>query len=459
MTVGEGGGAVGSHSLRWLCLAVSILAVTPVAAQEPSPESSPQISEAEAEAEAEAEKLADQERKALEAAEGRIEAEERRGIDAEAPAAEAAEEQEQERQPEAETSEAEETAGPDTPPPAPPVEEAQTIAPWAPPGPDSSAYDWLQTKSGEWLKGEFERLRDRVVEFDSDEFDRQKIDWKDVAYFRFTRPHTYRFEGRRIYWGPAEMRKGVIKVRTSEGVIELPQREVVSITRGTVGNEIDYWSALISVGTSLRSGNTDETNFSGRGKIMRETALTRLSLDYTGAFSRVDGSTTDNTHRSFFAYDVFLTRRFYVTLAYLEFFKDENQRIDRRFTPGSGIGYELVKNDWADAETSLGVGAQHTRFDTGNEDLDAAIIYTLETELELPYDVDWDSKYTLQLIPTDFGKTSHHAESVLSFEIYDPIDLDFVFVWDRIESPESQEDQSKPEKDDYRLSIELAIDW
>jgi hypothetical protein len=456
MTVGEGGGAIGSHSLRWLCLAISILAVTTARAQEPPPESSPPISEAEAQAESE--NLADQERKALEAAEKQIEAEERRGIDAEAQAAEAGEEQE--RQQEAETSGEEETAAdPDTPPPAPPVEEAQTIAPWAPPGPDPSAYDWLQTKSGEWLKGEFERLRDHDVEFDSDEFDRQTIDWKDVAYFRFTRPHTYRFEGRRIFWGPAEMRKGVIKIRTTDGVVELPRHEIVSITRGTIGNEIDYWSALISLGTSLRSGNTDELDFSGRGKIMRETALTRLTLDYTGAFSRVDGSTTDNTHRSTLGYDIFLTRRFYVTVAYLEFFKDENQRIDRRFTPGIGIGYELVKNDWAEAETGIGAGAQHTTFDTGNTDIDAALIYSIETEFDFPYDIDWDSKYSLQLIPTDFGKTSHHAESVFSFEIYDPIDLDFVFVWDRVESPESQEGQSQPDSNDYRLSIELAIDW
>jgi hypothetical protein len=280
-----------------------------------------------------------------------------------------------------------------------------------------------------------------------------------VAYFRFSRPHTFRFEGRRIVWGAAEMRKGVIKVRTSDGVREFPRNEIVSITQGAQDAEFGHWSALIAIGTGLRRGNTKQADFSGRGNIMRETALTRWSIEYDGAFSRVDGNTATNTHRAWTGLDFFVTRRFYVTIPFVQFFKDQNQRIDQQYTPGIGIGYELLRNDWIETDTTLGGGVQHTRFDTGNTDLDAAFIFSIETELDLPRDVEWDSSYSLQLVPTDFGKTNHHVKSVLSFEIWDPLDLDFVFNWDRVESPESQSGQSKPKSDDYRLSIEIAIDW
>jgi hypothetical protein len=129
-------------------------------------------------------------------------------------------------------------------------------------------------------------------------------------------------------------------------------------------------------------------------------------------------------------------------------------------TPGAGVGYELIRNDWIEADTTLGAGAQHTRYDTDSGDaLDAVLLFSLETELDLAYDTEWDSFYSAQLVVTDFGKTNHHAQSVLSFDIWGPLDLDLSFVWDRVESPESTSGGSKPESDDYRMSVEIAIDW
>jgi len=40
---------------------------------------------------------------------------------------------------------------------------------WLPPTPKPEKFDWIQLKSGEWLKGELKVLYDKKLEFDSDE--------------------------------------------------------------------------------------------------------------------------------------------------------------------------------------------------------------------------------------------------------------------------------------------------
>ena len=52
---------------------------------------------------------------------------------------------------------------------------------WRPPAPDPKSFDWLRLNSGEWLKGEIDRMRDETLYFDSEELDNLKVDWEDIA--------------------------------------------------------------------------------------------------------------------------------------------------------------------------------------------------------------------------------------------------------------------------------------
>ena len=72
--------------------------------------------------------------------------------------------------------------------------------------------------------------------------------------------------------------------------------------------------------------------------------------------------------------------------------------------------------------------------------------------------MELDSSYALQLVTTDLGKTNHHGESVLSVDVWGPIDLDVSFIWDRIQSP-PERDGDTPKKDDFRLLVGLEIDF
>ena len=97
------------------------------------------------------------------------------------------------------------------------------IPDWAPPEPSSDKWDWIKMASGEWLKGELDRVRDDVVYFESDKLDDLEIDLEDISLMRLGRLQAYRFDGRRIVRGTAELRGDVIRVRAADehGVGEL----------------------------------------------------------------------------------------------------------------------------------------------------------------------------------------------------------------------------------------------
>jgi len=73
--------------------------------------------------------------------------------------------------------------------------------------------------------------------------------------------------------------------------------------------------------------------------------------------------------------------------------------------------------------------------------------------------VEWDNSYRVQIVATDLDKTNHHAESILSFDIWGPLELDLTFIFDRVEKPEANADAEIPKSNDYRLTMGLGIDF
>ncbi len=345
------------------------------------------------------------------------------------------------------------------PEPPPAIDPRQDVRSWEPPRTSTSEWDWLQIDTEEWVKGELLGFRGDVYFFDSDNFDEIELDDDEVVFFRLAQPRTFRLTGRRVVVGIGEMRDGVIKIRTIDGTVqEYPQSELVGITAPR-SLELDKWTVRIGAGLSLRSGNSEQQDLTANALIRRDDAYTRWVNTYIGAFGRADGSRVVNNHRYVQTLDYLLTRDFYVTIPYLEVYSDEFQTIDARITPGAGVGYKLF--DTPDFEWNIGGGAaaQLTEYETGNGDTDFAILGRTSVEIDLPGNIDLDALYALQFIPTDVGKTSHHTEVKLSIEIYQPVDLDVLGIWDRIENPERDSDGDRPDSDDFRLTVGLSIEY
>jgi len=324
-------------------------------------------------------------------------------------------------------------------------------------------FDWVQTASGEWIKGEFDRVYDDKLYFDSDEFGDVTIDWNDVASLIPVDEVTIRLVGLQLIKGTLVMRNGSLRVDTQDGVVEVRRRDVVGIILG-IGKESDYWSGKASVGLSARAGNTEQTDLTLRGEIMRQTALTRMKASYTGQISSVSGKSTANSHRVPATFDFFLTQRTFLTVPSFEYFSDEFQNIAARISIGASIGYELVNRSILTWDVGVGASYQNTRFDSvmagdALSAADVAITANTSVNLDLPRGIEWDNSYKIQIVATDLKKTNHHAESILSFDIWGPLDLDLTFIFDRIESPVANVDDIVPESNDFRITMGLGVDF
>ena len=332
---------------------------------------------------------------------------------------------------------------------------------WIPPA--SSKWDWLQLTSGEWVKGDLEMLRDRTVHFDSDKLDDLKIDWEDVKAFHLRKPHIFRMESDENVRGIGVMRDDVLVVTTDAGERTFPRAEVISIVPGD-GSELDYWSAYASASFGLRDGNTDQVDLSGGAGFKRETASTRWKADYAGIYSEVDSEKTTENHRASSAFSVFLTSRLFVIVPFVDYHKDEFQNLEHRVGPGVAIGYEFIRNPWMEWDASVGPAYVYTAYEevqAGEDDdsHDAAGVLSTTLNLDLPRGIELDNLYRVQVVATNIDQTNHHFETVLSTDIWGPLELDVTFMLDRLEKPEQDSDGSRPDSTDIRVMVGLSLDF
>jgi putative salt-induced outer membrane protein YdiY len=335
---------------------------------------------------------------------------------------------------------------------------------WEPPKPNAAGWDWVRLKSDEWVKGEILLLRDFDLNFDSDEFGIVKFDWEDVAEILTERVYIFVLQDLRTsYVGTMVMRDDRVSVKVGGKIETFDRSQLLAITP-SAEREFNLWNGRISVGAGFRSGNTEQSEFTGRANLSREGTNTRLGIEYNGEYGSLDKVKNTNNHRAQATYDYFLTRDLFLTPGDFEAYTDEFQNISYRLTPTVGAGYFLIRHPQIDWEVRLTTGYQHTRIDSARAgesktSENAATVFSTTIDSELTSSVDLIIEYQLQFITPDTGRTNHHAVSRLEVELTSVIDLDVSFIWDRIEDPETESDGDTPETDDFRLAVGLAIEF
>jgi len=329
---------------------------------------------------------------------------------------------------------------------------------WTPP--QSEEWDWLHLNSGEWLKGEIKYMRDRKIRFDSDELDDLDIDLSDCQAVYIYRLVFLRTESGETPQGRGVLRGDKLEFETVGGQkLEIPRNDIVSIVPGGE-RELDYWSLLAGVDYVMRDGNTEQVDLSGRLGIHRRTATLRFLNDYRGIYGSQDGVKKTNNHRAMSRLDIFLTSRFYLTVPSIEYYKDEFKNLKHRVSSGGGIGYEFIRNQYMELDINVGAVHQFQESDEGGEKSDDfAGTVGIEFDFDFPGGTELDNSYRAQVVATDMDKTSHHFESILSVDIWGPLDLDFTFILDRIEKPEKDSDGSRPDENDTSIMAGMSIEF
>jgi putative salt-induced outer membrane protein YdiY len=330
---------------------------------------------------------------------------------------------------------------------------------WVPP---ADGFDWIQLKSGEWLKGEIKAMQDRKLEFDSDKLNYLTFDWRDVRQVRSARTVDVLFVNGEKVSGPVTINPEQVAVGGAEPRIQ-PRDELQSLTPGG-SRERNHWSGKASLGLTLRAGNTESVDYNAQAHLQRRTPATRLSLDYIGNISSVDDVESANNHRVNTEFDLWLSRRFYLILPFAEYYTDPFQNLAHRLTVGVGAGYDLINRPGLEWNITAGPAFQQAWFESSEpgeptKSGTAALMFGSRFDWDITHRIELILEYRGQYTSREVGETTHHGVATLSLELTKRFDLDVSLIWDRISNPKVGADGVEPKQDDFRLVIGLGVDF
>lgn len=333
---------------------------------------------------------------------------------------------------------------------------------WAPAPPMPDEWDWVQLKSGEWLKGEIKVLYDETLEFESDELDMLSLDLDDITQIRTGRPMQVRFTDDAVLTGKLLVDGDSVRI-LGEDHRAYTRNDVMTLIAGQP-KEINYWSGKVSFGFNIRRGNSDVLETNALVSVKRRTVKNRISFEYIGNYNQTESIEVANNHRATVGWDMFIDPRFFITPVFAEYFRDPFQNIDDRYTIGAGVGYEIIDTKKINWSVSGGPAYQHTR----NSSVEAGTSETQSTpalvagtvyDHELTGWMDFIFEYRLQWVNEESGTYNHHLVTGFETEVTSLLDFDVTLVWDRIENPRPDEDGIVPLQDDVRLIIALGIEF
>ena len=340
---------------------------------------------------------------------------------------------------------------------------SENVFTWESSKPTATDFDWVQLTSGEWLKGEIKGLYKDSLEFDSDKLDLLTLDWEDVKYVETHIPGAAYIEGVGRVYGFFEIDQKKIKVINGDSIQEFDRSRVVNFITGGE-QESDYWSAKLTLGLNVRSGNTDQVDYNAKLNVRRQTSFSRLIVDYIGNISQTSDIETSNNHRLTGTHDIYKTRRFFWRPIFGEYFRDPFQNIDARITVGAGLGYTLVDTKRVEWDVAGGPAYQETRFvsvqagENLKETTLAAVVGT-HYEVEATNKVDFIFDYNITWGNEESGGYTHHMVATFENEITGSFDLDISLVWDHINNPTAGDDGVIPLQDDYRLTLGISYEY
>lgn len=332
---------------------------------------------------------------------------------------------------------------------------------WKPPGVGNDGSDWVQLKSGEWLRGELKYIQNKEVEFDSDEMEMQTLKLKDVSKV-YTAHRVYtQFVGQQPVLGQVIISNQIVTVKGDEA-FALDRELLMGITPSGGKTGIRDWSGNVSFSMSMQSGNHHQATYSTMAELARRTPATTFLLDYLGNYSQASGVESANNNRVNAIYDVRLNHDWFLRLAQVEYYQDPLANVDYRVTGGVGAGYYIFDQTGLEWMVSAGPSYQYTKFstvETNQSDTATTPAAVLNSKFKaditdrLTFIQSWQSTFT----SAESGQYTHHAVSTLEFEIKRHLNLDVSLVWDYLQIPQTKSDGQTPQKSDYYLNVGLGV--
>jgi putative salt-induced outer membrane protein YdiY len=334
--------------------------------------------------------------------------------------------------------------------------------PWQPKAPEGlpTDFDWIRLPSDEWLKGKIISMYDGKLEFDSKELGVHTFDFAAIKELRSSRVVQVGLANRKTAMGRLVVEDAAARVISDAGETSFGRPEILTIVVGTA-REIDYWSGYANVGGTVRSGNSDQIDYTARLGTVRRSVRDRTGIDYIGNITRINDADTSNNHRVTLGWDRFLTKRMFLNLIGLEWYRDPFQNVANRWTVTAGLGYELVDTARTTWSVTAGPAWQSTDWKSvpaGEDDSASSVALRVGTRFDHEFtgSIDYYTYYNAFFTDEASGSYTHHFDMGLKIELTGDLNVNASWVWDYVQDPRALEDGSFPKKDDTRLVFGLG---
>ena len=343
------------------------------------------------------------------------------------------------------------------------VKMLERVSTWDNLSPTPIKYDWLQTKSKEWFKGEIKALYDDELEFDSDEVGLYTFKFKDIIQIKSYHVISVNIENLASFSGILRLKDNKLTIIQGEHKYDFAKKDIVSFAPSG-SRERNYWSGKVDLGFDVRSGNTNQQDYNAMVNLKRRTADSRLTFEYLGRVSSKDGQEISNDHRLNEKYDIYLSRNFFWTPLFSEFYTDKYKNIDRQVTGGIGIGYTPLNTKTTEWIISGGPAFVYTKYLTVSQTQSPSVFspaLELSTKVEIEINKMQDFTYDYKLTYTDkkSGIYKHHMLVKLENEFLSWLDIDISAIWDYIHNPIESESGEVPTKNVFQVLLGFGIEF
>jgi len=335
------------------------------------------------------------------------------------------------------------------------VDLAKLEAKWESLSPTPVKYDWVQTKSGEWFKGTIKSLYHNKLEFDSNEIGLYTFNLDNVTQIKSYHLMSVNIENLASIKGVLRFKNGELSIIQGKNRYKFNKEKVISFAPDGA-KERNLWSGKVAIGFDIRSGNSDQQDFSATVNLQRRSSQSHLTLGYLGRTSSKNGMKISNNHRLNEKYDLYLSRNFFWTPLFSELYTDTFKNIAVQLTAGFGMGYTFLdtkKTFWSFSGGPAFVYTRHSTVETATNKDSFSPALEVSTKYKLKLNRISDLKYDYKLTYTTdtAGTYKHHMVLVLENELFSWLDFDISGIWDYVKSPTAASDGTVPLQNDFQM--------
>ncbi len=322
-------------------------------------------------------------------------------------------------------------------------------------------YDWIQTVYGDWLIGHIRYMYDDDLEFDSKEFGIITIPLKDITRIKSYDMMRVNIDNAAIFVGIINYKDGKITITNAQNSYTFDKKLIISIATAKE-EEWYFWSGDLALDFDIRKGNTEQNSASLKISLKRRTPSDRFTFDYLGRYSKAEGVKISEDNRINTKYDYFLSKAFFVTPLFAEFYQNLFQNIKTQITFGSALGYTFVYTSETEWYVTLGPAYLRTHFyEVLPGESSSSRSFSLEATSKFERKLNRRNKLKLDYKATLSDKRSgafrHHFVTKLENDIVkDKIFIDTAFIWDYVKHVQKSSGYI-PKNSDFQFLVGAGI--